>query len=76
MTETSGAHDSDEHLKRVMEENASIWMQSPGVQAVGIGANCIRVFYEDLNAKQNSLIPDSMDGVGIEKVVSGQFEKQ
>ncbi len=48
----------------------------PGVVAVGLGEDCLKVFYSDERALKETTIPDEVENLKVVKVVSGRFAAQ
>lgn len=66
---------SVEEVKRRHEANL---MKSPGVVGVGIGRKdgkaCIRIYVSEDSPKVLAALPQSLEDVPVEVVVSGPFE--
>ena len=67
---------SNSRLRQVMDIHTPMWMSMPGVVAVGLGEDCIKVYFSDTQTLQETSIPDEIENLRVAKVVSGEFEAQ
>ena len=73
MTETP---ESNSQLSQALDIHSPMWMSMPGVVAVGLGEDCLKVFYSDERALKETTIPDEVENLKVVKVVSGRFASQ
>lgn len=72
----AGSSSTESLLRQVMEVHTPLWMSMAGVVAVGMGKDCIKVYFSDEQARSATSIPDKVQNWKVDKVVSDRFEKQ
>ena len=68
MNQSDGSSTLDQLMVRYSEE----WMAIDGVEAVGVGDNCLKVYFS-VAVETVDAIPEEIGKFKIEKIFSGKF---
>lgn len=67
--------DRSSTLDELLARHSPQWMLLEGVEAVGVGDNSLKI-YVSFVSDEIEKIPDQIEAIRIEKILSGRFGRQ